>query len=88
MLHIDLTLEDTRIVANRDNSNVWIGFICDAPTGKCVRIEWTDSQIAAVVALGFGIGENDEIDESSVKKLYEIAEPAIKDLPSECRPIP
>lgn len=82
MLHFTLILCDTLIVATRSDV-LWDTTITDALTGKTVKKSFSDAEMGAILALAIG-GE----EYSFTKELYEIAEPAMKDIPKECRLIP
>lgn len=82
MLHFTLILCDTLIVSTRSNVS-WETTITDALTGKTVKKSFSDAEIGAILALAVGGEEYD-----FTKELYNIAEPAMKDIPTECRLIP
>lgn len=82
MLHFTLVLCDTVIIATRSDVS-WETTIMDALTGKTVKKSFSDAEIGAILALAVG-GEGYDF----TKELYDIAEPAMKDIPPECRPIP
>lgn len=86
MLHLDVTLEDTRIIAAVDDNSEWVGTIHDAHSGQSQAIKWSHTQMGAVLALG--IGGDESFTKRTTTELYEVAEDAIKELTPELRPIP
>ena len=93
MLALTMILEDAVIMVRRtDTNDNWVGVICDCRTGKEVTVGFTDMQLGAILALGVA-GPDFEKEEVGLNAsisdhLYRIAEPAIANLPKECRPIP
>jgi len=90
MLHLDITAEDTRIVADRDSASApsgkWWVTVSDNLTGKHISADFADNELAAIVGLLVG---GDELgDDELSAKLYAIAEPLVCDWPRELRPIP
>jgi len=84
MIKICLVLEDTKLEAERDNDTaLWNGTSSDVLTGKKQDFSLTDDQMSAIVFLGMAGDEKPE-----AEALYRIAEPALKNWPIECRPIP
>lgn len=94
MIHVTILIEDTTIVAeyrvDREESTEprWRGKCVDNLTGKFEKIDWTNEQMTAVLALGLGSVAEDSIPGYDTKKLYEVAEEAIKGWQKEVRPIP
>lgn len=88
MLHFTLVMENTVVVATvpemeNGYGSVWDASIFDSVTGKTVKKSFSAVEMGAILALAVG-GE----EYSFTKELYEIAEPAMKDIPKECRLIP
>lgn len=91
MIHVDLTLEDNRVVATRDIpvTGFWSAMLTDVLTGKTHTAVYNDQQMAAIIAVGI---EGDE------SPLYSLAASALADdmkptnlqqpCPPECSPIP
>lgn len=92
MLHFTLVMENTVVVATASEmeddgikgyGSVWNATIFDTLTGKTVKKDFTQTEMGAILALAIG-GE----EYAFIPALYEIAEPAMKDIPTECRLIP
>jgi len=86
MLRIDLTSADHRLIAEANEDGEWEGSVSDALSGKRAKFKMTNSEIGAVVAIV--LAGDDSFDDVVNKKLYEVAELALKDFPEELRPIP
>jgi len=74
MLHIDITLEDTRLIATHNGPDNWEVIMTDLPTGKQGVGQMTDLELHAMIALavhpdGMPIG---------TAEYYAIAEPALE----------
>ncbi len=89
-----MILEDCVLVATRDNNTAkggeeivgcWHVLASDILTGVSHTAEWSDKQLAAILALSHGLGEDMP---DLAGPLYMIAEPALIGFPKECRPIP
>lgn len=85
MMHITMLMENTFLIATRSPGE-WHGTCYDTQTGKSIPFTWTDNEFEAIVALM--IGDEDRRSEEMTSRLYEIAEPLIKNWPPEVRPIP
>lgn len=84
MLRIDVTLEDIRIMLDRDNeSGLWQGTILDSLNGETAPVGWTDAQLAAVLAVA--IDADGSINDLG---LYDVAGAACEGMPDNLRPIP
>lgn len=83
MLHVDITLEDTRLIADWRQDGNWDATITDNVSGERRDFTWTPNQIAAVVALGIA---GDECDLAPIA--YPIAEPLFANIPKALRFIP
>jgi hypothetical protein len=84
MLHIDVTLEDCRLIGDYNNHNqMWSVKIVDGMTGEEKPVTWTGEQLSAVLALGIG-GD----DMSFSGQLYAVAEPLVVGWPNTFRPFP
>lgn len=82
MIAATIILEDTVIIAERGERD-WRMTLSDSFTGKVERLEdLSDLEAGAIIGLAIGG------DELEGKSLYSIAEPKVKDLSKECRPIP
>jgi len=84
MIHVDITLEDARLIATYDGL-VWNTTLLDNHSGLSQRVEWNNDQLWAVVTLALG---DDELEPTLAKHLYEIAEPLFTNLPGALRIIP
>jgi hypothetical protein len=82
MMYLDLTLEDTRIRAEYVDES-WSCCITDTMKGQEQWESWSNTQMAAVIALAIGGDET-----PFATACYEIAEGAVSELPNELRPIP
>lgn len=87
MLHVDITLEDLRLVARRNCEGKWIGEITDHVTGREQVIQWNDCQLGAVLALAAGAGE-EGFDANATTALYAVAEPLFSGVDKTFRMIP
>jgi hypothetical protein len=86
MLHIDMTLEDTRLIVDNNSGNQvgpWSVRLIDNRTCEEAHREWTDTQLAAVMALAVAGDEHPQ-----AETLYAEAELAVAGLPLNLRPIP
>jgi len=81
MITTTTILEDTVIHATRNAIGMWVGNCTDSSMSKVARINWTDSQMGAVLLIAVSDDDGDG-------ELWKIAQDAVKDLPPECRPIP
>jgi hypothetical protein len=82
VLHITAILCDTVLVVSQVeglNGPVWEGTCRDNLSGKHERVSWTDSQLAAVLALA--------VDDSQMHH-YPVAASAVAGWSPEVRPIP
>ena len=88
MLCMTVVLEDHVVHATYDDlANVWKVALCNQPTGHEHLATWSDTELAAVLALVV-VGSNVIKDEVEAV-LYAIAEPLFAPpCPSECRLIP
>lgn len=95
MDHVQFSMADSFFMgeyrAYEDKDGVqrlgWHVTIGDRFSGKCATDLWTNQQMAAVLVLAMGVGEDNDPG-YDIRTLYEVAEGAIKDLPPEVRPIP
>ena len=94
MFVLTMIMEDTQISLHREgvtNEASWKGIIGDGHTGKNQEVSWTDEQLAAILALAIAGPDFEkqmpDLNSSVAAHLYRIAEPAVKNLPKELRPI-
>lgn len=88
MIHYDITLEDTRLIATRTGEPThkpWRVRLIDSLTDTQYNKYMGDEEFAAVVSLSVG---EDCWSEQTRSDLYQIAEKALQDCPTKCRPIP
>jgi hypothetical protein len=83
MLHIDATMEDTRLIARANAQSIWHILLNDNLTGKQHETYWDNEQFAAVLATAIA-GD----DEGATPEQRALAEHLFKDVPNECRLIP
>lgn len=60
MLHVTMILSDAILIATMRVNNRWDVDCTDSLTGKYERSTWTNAQMAAVLALSMGVGEDKE----------------------------
>lgn len=89
MFHVDITLEDSRMIAdyNGYNSSKWFAQITDLHTGiQSLMIQLTCDEMQAVLNLAmYRDGTPQAMDTDAC---YKLAEPIMAQLPPECRIIP
>ena len=83
MLHIDMTLEDTRLIA-RGGPDGWLVEFRDSLTGQMEESVCSSTQLAAILFLAVNNGEESAAD----ALMYELAEPIVEGLEKGLRPIP
>jgi hypothetical protein len=83
MFIVDVTLEDSRLLAQR-NENSWDVTLIDNLTGKNKKVEWTDKELASVLALGIWDGSWNGLE----NELDKVAQPLFEDIDTELRFIP
>jgi hypothetical protein len=85
MLHVDVTLEDCRLIVTVDKDGFWVGVAVDNLTGKELPVKYTNVQVGAILALGCG---GEDFGQNLSADLYKIAEPCYKDVDPKFRMIP
>ncbi len=83
MLIVDVTLEDSRLLAQR-NENSWDVTLIDNLTGKNKKVQWTDKELSSVLALGIWDGSWNGLE----NELDKVAQPLFEDVDIELRFIP
>lgn len=85
MFHLDITIEDTRMIANNpDGMQNYKTLFTDGLTGEQKEVELTATQLAYTIAIILDkAGTPPNMDE-----MYKELEPIYKDFPPELRPIP
>ncbi len=91
MIHLDITLEDSRLQATynqdgQDNKGSWNCKFIDNFTGK--EQEKTISTESLMSVLALAVHPDGEPVARSVTEHYEFAEPVFADMPKELRMIP
>lgn len=82
MFHVDVTLEDTRIVAvETDTPGVMVATFHDAVTGKRFVRGLTLAQLGAVLMVTCTGDDNAVVTRQELDAIFA-------DCPNECRPIP
>lgn len=61
----------------------WQLTITDNPTGLVGSLKVTNTQLAAIIALGIGAGEDGQLTEGCTAELYSIAEPVMAKLAAQ-----
>jgi hypothetical protein len=84
MFHVDLTFEDTRIIANSDTGSDYIVTISDNHSGVAKVIHLTSKQLGMIFA--FNMDYNGEPE--GIEQFYAELEPLFVGWPVELRPIP
>lgn len=72
---------------DRHNLPPWDVTLTDNLTGVTAKCRWTDDQFAAITALALGVGE-EKSPGYDIEKLYEVANAALENVPTQCYPIP
>ena len=86
MLYLDLTLEDTRLIAENPNAaqaGPWQVRLVDLPTGTEDRREMSDQELISILVLAIAGDEH-----ALAQACYPVAEHALKGLNPILRPIP
>lgn len=84
MFHVDLTFEDTRIIANSDNGSNYIVTISDNESGASKVIHLTSKQLAMIFAIYMDADGEPE----GFEEMYKHLQPLFDGWPIEVRPIP
>lgn len=88
MIKVDLTLEDTRILADRTTmSPSWSVTISDALTGNSRHLIMSDNEFTAMCALGIH-GDGEPLNPDVTAACYKACEHLFVGHPFELRPIP
>jgi hypothetical protein len=76
MLHVTLILEDTLLVLTNEEGG-WNGHVSDAMTGRSAKVQFTDEETNAILALAVH-PDGQPLDEDVTRRFYDIAEPAME----------
>lgn len=84
MFHVDLTFEDTRIIANSDDGSSYIVTISDNRTGESKVIHLSSKELGMIFAFQMDANGMPE----GFEDMYEHLEPLFDGWPNYLRPIP
>lgn len=83
MFHIDVTIEDCRLLIDSENGSEYKVRSVDNHSGKEHTFTMTQKQVTATLAIIIDIDGAPE----GVDKMYKSLEPLMVNCPKECRPI-
>lgn len=83
MFHLDITLEDSRVILTSREGTKFTGSFNDAVTGKAHLVELDNDEVVALVAVMTG---GDEV--VGFAEHHKVLMPIMMNCPPECRPIP